>query len=67
MPRPMEAMRTYFHAASAAPSVSPIATRSAETTVVTSTATHNRASPLTIGVIAIAQANRLRPAKKRRE
>ena len=42
-------MSTYFQAASVAPSVSSIATNSAEMTVVTSIATHNSASPLTSG------------------
>ena len=66
MPSPIEAMSTYFHAASVAPSVSSMATSSAETTVVTSIATHNRANPLTSGAMAIDHAKRFRPAKKRR-
>ena len=66
MPSPIDAMSTYFHAASAAPSVSSMATSSAEMTVVTSIATHNSASPFTRGANAIAQANIFNPAKNRR-
>ena len=66
-PSPAEASSTYFHAASAAPSVSSIATSSAETTVVTSIATHSRARLLISGAASIAQANRLSPTQNRRE
>ena len=52
----------YFHAASAAPSVSSIATSSAEITVVTSTAIHSRARLLIIGAASIDHANRFSPA-----
>jgi hypothetical protein len=62
----VEASSTYFHAASAAPSVSSIATRSAEITVVTSIATHSSARLLIIGAASIAQANRLSPIQNRR-
>ena len=61
-PRPAEAIRTYFQAASAAPSVSSIATSSAETTVVTSTAIHSRARLPISGAASIAQANTLNPS-----
>ena len=61
IPRPDEAISTYFHAASVAPSVSSIATSSAETTVVISTAIHSRASPLTSGAHIIDQANAFNP------
>ena len=62
MPRPAEAISTYFHAASTAPSVSSIATSSAEITVVTSTAIHSRARLLISGAASIDQANRFSPA-----
>ena len=58
---PEEAISTYFHAASVAPSVSSSATSSAETTVVISTAIHNSASPLTSGAQIIDHANALSP------
>ena len=61
MPSPQEAISTYFQAASVAPSVLSSATSSAETTVVISTAIHNRASPLTSGAQIIDQANVLSP------
>ena len=54
-------MSTYFHAASVAPSVSSMATSSAETTVVISTAIHSSASPLTSGAHSIDQAKTFRP------
>ena len=55
-------MSTYFQLASVAPSVSSIATNNAETTVVISMATHNRASPFTSGAATIDQQKRLSPA-----
>ena len=61
IPRPDEAISTYFQAASAAPSVPAIATSNADTTVVISTATHSRASPLTSGAHTIDQANAFNP------
>ena len=61
-PRPALAISTYFQAASAAPSVSSIATSRAEMTVVTSTAIHSRARLLISGAASIAQANRFSPA-----
>ena len=60
--RPALAISTYFQAASAAPSVSSIATSSAEMIVVTSTAIQSRARLLIIGAASIDQANRFRPA-----
>ena len=60
-PRPADAIRTYFHDASAAPSVSSIATSSAETTVVTSMAIQSSARLLISGAASIAQANTLNP------
>ena len=62
MPSPAEASSTYFHAASAAPSVSSIATSSAETTVVISIAIHSSARLLTAGAASIDQANTFSPA-----
>ena len=62
IPSPSEAIRMYFHAASDAPSVSSIATSSADTTVVISIAIHNSASPLTNGTITSDQQKRLSPA-----
>ena len=61
-PSPALAISTYFQAASAAPSVSSIATSSAEMIVVTSTAIHSRARLLIIGAASMDQANRLSPA-----
>jgi hypothetical protein len=46
--------------------VSSIATSSAETIVVTSTAIHSSARLLISGAVSIAQAKRLYPAQKRR-
>jgi hypothetical protein len=60
--RPALANSTYFQAASAAPSVSSIATSSAEMIVVTSTAIQSRARLLISGAASIDQANRFRPA-----
>ena len=60
--RPALAISTYFQAASAAPSVSSIATSRAEMIVVISTAIHSRARLLISGAASIAQANRLSPA-----
>jgi hypothetical protein len=60
--RPALAISTYFQAASAAPSVSSIATSSAEMIVVTSTAIQSRARLLISGAASIDQANRFRPA-----
>ena len=60
--RPALAISTYFQAASAAPSVSSIATSSAEMIVVISTAIHSSARLLIIGAASIAHANRLSPA-----
>src|ERR1700685_4164898 len=48
-PRPADAIRMYFQAASAAPSVFSIATSSAEITVVTSTAIHSSARLFILG------------------
>ena len=62
IPRPSDAIRTYFQLASVAPSVSSMATSNAETTVVISMATHNRASPFTRGTATIDQQKRLSPA-----
>ena len=62
MPSPSEAMSTYFQLASVAPSVSSMATSSAEMTVVISMATHNSARPLTKGAATIDQQKRLSPA-----
>ncbi len=62
MPRPIEAMRTYFQAASVALWVSSIATRRAETTVVTSIATQTSARSLTSGAASIAQQKTFNPA-----
>ena len=67
MASPAEASRTYFHAASAAPSVPSIATSSAETIVVTSIAIHSSARLLISGAASIVQANRFSPAQNRRE
>lgn len=61
IPRPEEAINTYFHAASVAPSVSSRATSSADTTVVISTAIHSSANPLTSGAASIDHAKALRP------
>ena len=61
MPNPDEAISTYFHAASVAPSVLSSATSSAETTVVISTAIHSSASPFTSGAQIIDQANAFMP------
>ena len=61
-PRPALAISTYFQAASAAPSVSSIATSRAEMIVVISTAIHSRARLLISGAASIAQANRFSPA-----
>jgi len=61
-PRPALAISTYFQAASAAPSVSSIATSRAETIVVISTAIHSRARLLISGAASMAQANRFSPA-----
>ena len=61
-PRPALAISTYFQAASAAPSVSSIATSRAEMIVVTSTAIQSRARLLISGAASIAQANRFSPA-----
>ena len=61
-PRPALAISTYFQAASAAPSVSSIATSSAEMIVVISIAIHSRARLLISGAASMAQANRLNPA-----
>ena len=60
--RPALAISTYFQAASAAPSVSSIATSRAEMIVVTSTAIQSRARLLISGAASIDQANRFRPA-----
>ena len=60
--RPAEAIRTYFQAASAARSVSSIATSSAEMTVVTSIAIHSSARLPIRGAASIAQANAFSPA-----
>ena len=60
--RPELAISTYFQAASAAPSVSSIATSKAEMIVVTSTAIHSRARLLISGAASIDQANRFSPA-----
>ena len=60
--RPALAISTYFQAASAAPSVSSIATSRAEMIVVTSIAIHSRARLLIRGAASIDQANRLSPA-----
>ena len=60
--KPALAISTYFQAASAAPSVSSIATSRAEMIVVTSTAIHSRARLLISGAASIAQANRFSPA-----
>ncbi len=65
-PSPIDAMSRYFQAASVALSVSSMATSNADTTVVTSIATHNSANPLTRGAIAMDQAKRFNPAKNRR-
>jgi hypothetical protein len=59
MPSPAEASSTYFQAASDAARVRSSATISAETTVVISTAIHNKARPLTSVAQIIDQANRL--------
>ncbi len=61
-PRPALAISTYFQAASAAPSVSSIATSNAETIVVISTAIHSSARLLISGAASIDQANRFSPA-----
>ena len=61
MPSPDDAMSTYFHAASVAPSVSSMATSSADTTVVISTAIHSSARPSTNGAHSIDQANAFIP------
>ena len=66
MASPAEAIRMYFQAASAEPSVPSRATSSAETTVVTSTATHSRARLLISGAASIDHANRFSPAQNRR-
>ena len=66
MASPAEASRTYFHAASAAPSVPSSATSSAETTVVTSMATHSSARLPISGAASIDHANRFSPAQNRR-
>ena len=65
-PRPSEAMRMYFQAASMALSVPSIVTSNALTTVVTSIATHNSPRLLTKGAMAMAQAKTLRPVNSRR-
>ena len=61
-PRPALAISRYFQAASAAPSLSSIATSRAEMMVVTSTAIHSRARLLISGAASIDQANRFSPA-----
>ena len=66
-PSPDDAISTYFHAASAAPSVSSIATSSAEMTVVTSMAIHSSARLLISGATSIDQAKMLNPVQNRRE
>ena len=66
MLRPADAIRMYFQAASAEPSVPSSATSSAEITVVTSMATQSRARLLIIGAASIAPANRLIPRQNRR-
>ena len=63
---PAEAIRMYFQAASAAPSVASMATSSAEITVVTSTATQSRARLLMSGAASMDQANRFSPRENRR-
>ncbi len=65
-PSPLEAISTYFQAASTAASVSSSATSSAETIVVTSIAIHSRARLPISGAASIAQANTLTPAQQRR-
>ena len=54
-------MSTYFQAASAAPSVSSIATSRAEITVVTSMATQSRARLPISGAASMAQAKMFKP------
>ena len=62
MPRPTEAMSTYFQAASRAPSVRSMATSSTETIVVSSTATQRVAKSFISGTRSIVQPKRLRSA-----
>ena len=66
IPRPQEASRTYFHAASVASSVLSKATSRADTTVVTSIAIHSNASPLASGAQIIDQAKTFMPRWNRR-
>ncbi len=58
MPSPLEAMRMYFHDASRAASVRSMATSSAETMVVSSTATHSVPKSAASGTRSIVQPNR---------
>ena len=62
IPSPQEAISTYFHDASSAASVRSIATSSAETIVVSSTATHSVPKSLASGTSSIVQPNRFSSA-----
>ena len=62
IPRPLEAISTYFHAASSAASVRSIATSSAETIVVSSTATHSTPKSAASGTSSITHPNRFSSA-----